>query len=62
MDDSQHERALSIARAKLEAGDLDGAKRFAKKALSMNDTPHAHKLMQEIEKVQSRCLRLNEGA
>lgn len=53
MDQSQHERALDIARGKLDNGDLDGAKRFAKKALAMNDSPQASKLLAQIEKVRS---------
>lgn len=52
MDSSQHDRAVSIARSKLASGDLEGAKRFCKKALSMKeDSSEAFKLLDEIEKV-----------
>lgn len=62
MDDSQHERALTIARTKLAGGDYEGAKRFAKKALAMNDSPQAYKLLDEIEKVRHGQRRLVGGA
>lgn len=53
MSDDQNERALSIARLKLSAGDAVAALRFVKKA---GDSPEATKLQKEIEAV--RGLRL----
>ncbi|KAL7416064.1 hypothetical protein BDY24DRAFT_433487 [Mrakia frigida] len=51
MDNSQHDRAVSIARGKLASGDPEGAKRFCKKALTMKeDSSEAFKLLDEIEK------------
>lgn len=49
MSDDQNERALSIARLKLSAGDAVAALRFVKKA---GDSPEATKLQKEIEAVR----------
>ncbi|CDZ97232.1 Molecular chaperone (DnaJ superfamily) [Phaffia rhodozyma] len=50
MDLDQHDRCLSIARAKLEGGDPTAAKRFVNKALGMKETSEGLSLLQKIEK------------
>lgn len=50
--DDDAKKAIDIARRKLAAGDLEGAIRFAKKSIAMQDTVTAKSLLRELEALQ----------
>ena len=45
--------ALKLAKSKLEAGDTDGAQRFALKSIGLYETAEAQQFQKEIQEIQN---------